>query len=463
MLRYNLRYQLFLILSDILIVIGALALSSYLRLTIDLGADALTSPAFATPAPLYAIAPALWLFAFHQAGVYRPQGVRFRPAARRLIAGHVIAGLLFFGALYLTFRDYSRLQAVYLIALTLSGTLLHRAVLRLFANRLRHMINTPRRIAIIGVGESAAAIGDRIAPFADAGLLLIGYIAPSPGAIRAPALEGQVLGRLDELRELVTRHRIDEILIDAPWFEPATAELAHHVTSVLETSPVNIRLAHDYSNLAYFRATSEDFNDITLISLREAILSPAQRVLKRFFDIGFSLLVLLLTAPLFPLIAIAIRLDSPGEIIFRQQRIGQHGKPFIIYKFRTMRSGEPEPLPSAHKRPDDPRVTRVGRFLRRTSLDELPQFINVLRGEMSVVGPRPEQADLAQHYQPWQRKRLEVPQGITGWWQINGRADRPLQQHTEDDLFYVRNYSIWLDIRIILRTILTLISGRGAY
>lgn len=461
MLRYNLRYQLFLILSDILIVIGALALSSYLRINIDIGTEALTYPAFVTPTPLYAIAPALWIFAFHQAGVYRPQGVRFRPAARRLIAGHFVAGLLFFGALYVTFRDYSRLQAFYLLALTLIGTLAHRAVLRLFAKRLRRMINTPRRIAIIGVGESAAAIGDRLAPFADAGLLLVGYIAPNAEAICAPVLETQILGTLDDLRRIVTRHQIDEILIDAPWFEPSTAALASHVTSALETFPVNIRLAHDYSNLAYFRATSEDFNNITLISLREAILSPAQRALKRLFDIGFSLLVLLLTAPLFLIIAIAIRLDSPGEIIFRQQRIGQHGKPFIIYKFRTMTSGAP--TLGAHKHPDDPRVTRVGRFLRRTSLDELPQFINVLRGEMSVVGPRPEQADLAQYYQPWQRKRLEVPQGITGWWQINGRADRPMQQHTEDDLFYVRNYSIWLDIRIILKTILTMISGRGAY
>jgi exopolysaccharide biosynthesis polyprenyl glycosylphosphotransferase len=461
MLRYNLRYQLFLLISDILIVIGALALSSHLRLTIDIGADPLTSPAFVTPAPLYAVAPLLWIFAFHQAGVYRPQGVRFRPAARRLIAGHVIAGLLFFGALYLTFRDYSRLQAIYLLALTLTGTLLHRAALRLFASRLRHMINTPRRIAIIGVGDSAAAIAERIMPFADAGLTLIGYIAPSPTAAPAPAVEAQVLGTLDDLHEIVQRHQIDEILIDAPWFEPSTAALASHVTQALESFPVNIRLAHDYSNLAYFRATSEDFNNITLISLREAILSPAQRALKRLFDIGFSLLVLLLTAPLFLIIAIAIRLDSPGEVIFRQQRIGQHGKPFTIYKFRTMTAGAPSV--GAKKEPNDPRVTRVGRFLRRTSLDELPQFINVLRGEMSVVGPRPERADLARYYQPWQRKRLEVPQGITGWWQVNGRADRPMQQHTEDDLFYVCNYSIWLDIRIIFKTILALISGRGAY
>jgi lipopolysaccharide/colanic/teichoic acid biosynthesis glycosyltransferase len=115
------------------------------------------------------------------------------------------------------------------------------------------------------------------------------------------------------------------------------------------------------------------------------------------------------------------------------------------------------------KSPNDPRVTRVGAFLRRTSLDELPQFYNVLRGEMSVVGPRPEIATLAEQYEWWQRKRFEVPQGITGWWQINGRSDRPLRQHIEDDLYYVSNYSLWLDLQILLRTVIVVLTGRGAY
>jgi lipopolysaccharide/colanic/teichoic acid biosynthesis glycosyltransferase len=142
-------------------------------------------------------------------------------------------------------------------------------------------------------------------------------------------------------------------------------------------------------------------------------------------------------------------------------------KPFTIYKFRTMVVGAEtmtdEEMRAAAKRPGDPRITRVGAFLRRTSLDELPQFFNVLRGEMSVVGPRPELLSLAAHYQWWQRKRFEAPQGITGWWQVNGRADRPMQEHIEDDLYYVRHYSFWLDLQILFRTVAAVLTGRGAY
>ncbi len=116
-----------------------------------------------------------------------------------------------------------------------------------------------------------------------------------------------------------------------------------------------------------------------------------------------------------------------------------------------------------HKRPDDPRVTRVGRLLRKTSLDEIPQLFNVLKGEMSLVGPRPEQPFLVEKYDPWQRKRFTVPQGMTGWWQINGRSDKPMHLHTEDDLYYVQHYSIWLDVQIIIRTVWVVLRGKGAY
>ncbi|MDZ4767043.1 MAG: sugar transferase [Chloroflexota bacterium] len=461
MLRYNLRYQLFLILSDIGIVIGALAFSSFLRIHIDVGAEPLTSSAFLTPRALFGIAPLLWLFAFHQAGVYRP-GDRARAVVRRVIAGHLLASLLFLGALYVTYRDYSRLQAFYFLVVALIGTLSFRALLSAAGGRLRHTINTPRRIAIVETGSSAVHLAARITPFADAGLLVVGIIRASKRAENASADALSVLGTIDDLPDLVTRHAIDEILIDAQWLDPAIAGLVAHITQTLEPYPINIRLAHDYSDLAYFRATSEDFNGVTLISLREAILSPLQRILKRLFDLAFALLALMISAPLWVIIALAIRLDSPGAIIFQQRRIGQHGKPFTIYKFRTMIDGA-DGTPHDMKTVDDPRVTPVGRILRRTSLDELPQFINVLRGEMSIVGPRPEQAHLVERYESWQRKRFEVPQGITGWWQVSGRADKPMNQHTEDDLFYVQHYSLWLDVQIVFRTIWALITGRGAY
>ena len=177
--------------------------------------------------------------------------------------------------------------------------------------------------------------------------------------------------------------------------------------------------------------------------------------------------------PAMAIIALLIRLDSPGPVLFRQQRVGENGRLFWIYKFRTM-VADAEAKQSVvlkttdegdvvHKIPEDPRVTRIGRFLRRTSLDELPNLFNVLKGEMSLVGPRPEMPWLVERYEPWQRRRFGVPQGMTGWWQVSGRSDKPMHLHTEDDLYYIQNYSLLLDLRILWKTIATIVKGQGAF
>jgi len=182
---------------------------------------------------------------------------------------------------------------------------------------------------------------------------------------------------------------------------------------------------------------------------------------------------LLISLPVMAVIAVFIKLDSPGPVIFKQQRVGENGRLFNMYKFRTMEpdaeahhSDLIQTTPEGqiiHKFYDDPRVTQVGRYLRQLSLDELPQLINILKGDMSLVGPRPELPWLVETYEPWQRKRFEVPQGLTGWWQINGRADRLMHENTEEDLYYIKNYSLWLDIQILWRTLKAVIDRRGAF
>ena len=177
------------------------------------------------------------------------------------------------------------------------------------------------------------------------------------------------------------------------------------------------------------------------------------RVLKRLMDVllgGFGLICL---APAMGVIALAIRLGS-------KERIGQYGKPFLVYKFRTMTVDSPTfgLKPASY---EDERITRLGRFLRQTSLDELPQLINVLKGEMSLVGPRPEQPFLVARYRPWQRTRLSVLPGMTGWWQVNGRK-QPMHDYVEEDLYYIRNRSLWFDLKILILTIRAVVSGDGA-
>jgi len=193
-------------------------------------------------------------------------------------------------------------------------------------------------------------------------------------------------------------------------------------------------------------------------------------VFKRWLDVVTAALATVLLLPLLIVVALAVRLDSPGPVIFRQTRVGRGGTSFVVLKFRTMRDAqqvlqffEGPDGKLRHKLVNDPRVTRIGRLLRRTSIDELPQLINVLRGEMSLIGPRPELPGIVEHYEPWQHRRHLVRPGLTGWWQVQGRSDRPMHEHTELDLYYVENLSPGLDLRIIRRTIRVVLSGFGAY
>jgi len=197
-----------------------------------------------------------------------------------------------------------------------------------------------------------------------------------------------------------------------------------------------------------------------------------QRAAKRALDIGGAVVGLLLTAVVAPALALLIRLDSPGPVFFRQERIGVGGRPFTMLKFRTMRVGAAEQWPalaaaqglpeSTLKLDDDPRLTPTGRFLRRWSLDELPQFWNVLRGEMSLVGPRPEEPRIVVYYTHWHRRRLAVRPGLTGPMQIGGRADLSLDERTRLDLDYIDDYSLRRDIAILVRTIPVALRGKGA-
>jgi exopolysaccharide biosynthesis polyprenyl glycosylphosphotransferase len=232
-------------------------------------------------------------------------------------------------------------------------------------------------------------------------------------------------------------------------------------------------VALGFFDLSLYRMGITSVAGIPMVDLRAPALSDYQLLAKRLFDLLIGSILLIISLPIMLVASILIWIDDRGPSIFKQKRVGENGKIFTVYKFRTM-VGESETLQHLveqqdaeghiiHKFKDDPRVTRMGKILRRTSIDELPQLINVLNGTMSLVGPRPELPYLVDRYQPWQRKRFAVPPGITGWWQVTGRSDRPMHLNTEDDLFYIQNYSILLDIQILIRTIWVVLFGKGSY
>jgi lipopolysaccharide/colanic/teichoic acid biosynthesis glycosyltransferase len=205
----------------------------------------------------------------------------------------------------------------------------------------------------------------------------------------------------------------------------------------------------------------------------ETRMNQTSRRAKRAFDVVVGVLALLPATPLMALCAILIYVEDGAPILFRQQRVGEFGRVFEMLKFRTMVRNAEQLKGQVvkrdadgnliHKSKDDPRITRTGRLLRRLSLDELPQLFHVLAGTMSLVGPRPEMPYLVEKYQPWQHQRFAIPPGMTGWWQVSGRSDKPMHLHTEDDLYYIQNYSIWLDIQILLRTVWVVLFGKGAF
>jgi exopolysaccharide biosynthesis polyprenyl glycosylphosphotransferase len=378
--------------------------------------------------------------------------------------------LVFAGLLYLSFREVSRLLFIYFYLIDLVLLLGMRVLVRLLWGLLSGKEERVSKVLIVGAGELGQNIARQAREYQWAGLRLEGYVDDDPGKQGRVFLDVPVLGSLEQTVSIVDQRGISEVIFALPL---RAYEQFGRLVYKLQERPVRVRVVPDVFSLAFFQATIEDLHGVPLIGLRDPVIDGFDRVVKRLFDLVFSLVLLLLLGPFLLLIAVLIRLDSPGPALFRQERVGENGRHFTMYKFRTMCADAEQRLDEVleqtpnglafKKRPDDPRVTRLGRFLRRSSVDELPQLLNVLRGDMSMVGPRPELPLLVKHYENWQRQRFAVPPGMTGWWQVSGRSERTMHLHTEDDLYYIRNYSLLLDLRILWRTIGAVLRGRGAY
>ncbi len=448
---------------DLILTVVALRIATALRLSLGYGND-LNPEVASLPWQLYGFVVCVWTIVFL---LLTPQRAIFfstlLEAIGRLLAATGLAVLAFAGLLYLSFRDISRLQFLYFAGLDLILLLAWHLFVR-FALRVRSYYGRQRRILIVGSGIEAQRLVHEFERKPWVGVQVVGYTSD------APLVDSQlpILGRIVDTPRVVREQGIDEVV-----FVTQQHEEVARLSLQLVQQPVMLHMVPTMLDLAFARTPVDTLGGIPLISLRESALTEAQRILKRLFDVVGSAVLLTILSPIMVLIAIAIKLESPGPIFFAQERIGEHGQRFRMIKFRSMyqdaerrwhevaqRDGQGRLL---HKRTDDPRITRVGLRLRRMSLDELPQLINVLLGEMSLVGPRPEMPYVAMEYEPWQWQRFRIPPGMTGWWQVNGRSNKLMHLHTEDDLFYIQNYSFWLDIKILWMTVGVVFRGRGAF
>ncbi len=379
------------------------------------------------------------------------------------------SGLLLTGTLYIVHaEDIPRtivLMTVGMVTILLS---LRRMIYRILMYRRYERGMGTRNVLVVGTGPEAHALRHHLESIRHLGYTFKGFIdLPGTGS-RFTSTSGDVVGTLDTLFQHARKQFVDEIFFTTPCergiIQGVLEQARHH--------GIDLRVVPDmYDGLAW-NSPIEYIGQFPTIPLHRGHVPEIGLILKRGLDIVFSTVVVVLLAPVVAAIAIAIKLDSPGPIFYRSERIGKKGRVFLLTKFRTMvRDAEKRRADVLHmnerdgvlfKINNDPRITRLGQFLRKYSLDELPQFINVLRGDMSVVGPRPPLASEVREYKLSHLRRLDVTPGITGLWQVQGRQDPSFDSYISLDVTYIENWSVWLDIKIILRTIGVVFAGTGS-
>ncbi|HEY4962331.1 MAG TPA: sugar transferase, partial [Terriglobales bacterium] len=380
--------------------------------------------------------------------------------------------VIIYAGLYLFRRDdisrtYLLLVGIVDFVLLLIGRYISYNGIALMRKRLKRY----HYFLIVGCGARAREMATLIEESRGMGLRLVGFVDPnSEGSNLGDRFGHYEVFPPSVLEQVLQDRVIDEVVFAVNMQELARLEpLMAHCANV----GVKIRVQLEFLPEAYSRIYLENFHDVPLLSLSSAPESELLLFFKRVFDVVLSAVSLVLLAPCLLAIAAAIRITSPGEVLFRQTRCGLGGRRFTLYKFRSMVNNAEQLRAELHqlnelegpvfKISDDPRITPVGRLLRRFSLDELPQMWNILRGDMSFVGPRPAIPDEVEKYEAWQRRRLRMRPGLTCIWVIEGRSDIEFHRWIQLDLAYIDNWSLWLDAKIFLRTIPIVISGRGAY
>ncbi len=423
--------------------------------------------------PVAATSLLLWLgaSAVTQAyAAYRTRGVGAEIG--RLARAMALVGLAMAAAGFISKQtDVSRtLLAIYCVV-GWSFMAVTRVAVRAVARAARRRGYNTRTFAVVGSGEEARAVVSAILSHPSWGYVFAGHVLeegdppPAPGTAAGP-----LLGRLADLGALLERHVLDEVVFAVPR---ERLDQIENAMLACEEQGVGVKLCLHFFPRRIARLELEDLEGVPVLAFNTVPDDSLALVVKRAFDIAVSAVALVVGAPLFAILSLAIRLDSPGPVLFRQRRVGRNGRAFTLYKFRSMYADAEARLVDlaprnevdgpVFKMRDDPRVTRVGRFLRKTSLDELPQFWNVMRGEMSVVGPRPPLPGEVKRYERWQRRRLSVKPGITCTWQVSGRSHLDFAQWMELDLHYIDTWSLWGDLTIFLRTIPAVLWGRGAH
>ncbi len=461
--------------ADALLINIAIALAWYIRYEL---LDAVQLGEGFFPQPYSAYIPLAIGLTLLLLGVYRLEGLYFPARGRTfldemyaLINGATTAILLTMAVTFF-FRPLVYSRAVYVFSAILIVVLLSilRGSERFIRARLRQRGIGMDRVLIVGAGEVGRALMRNIVAQPDLAYQVVGFVDDDSERGHTDIGRFRALGGTENLSNLLSTLAVDEVILTLPW---TAREKIIAIMELCQRARVNAKIVPDLFQLSLSRVAIDDVGGVPLIGVREVKIGTLNSVAKRLLDLAGGALLIVLLLPVFALIALVIRLDSPGPIIFAQKRIGRGGRPFTAYKFRSMRVGADqeqaqltdlnEASAPLFKIRNDPRRTRLGRWMRRLSLDELPQLFNVLVGDMSLVGPRPPLEVEVQRYQDWHKRRLEVSPGVTGLSQVSGRSELTFDEMVMLDIYYIENWSPWLDLWILLKTIPTVLLARGAY
>lgn len=463
------RFFVFLlIVTDVVMAGAAFALAYLLRWHLPFPDEALGMPPFGDYVPMLLVHVLAVSGAFAFAALYRARTSRV-DEFYSLVAATTVGTLMGVALASLALRsfvvgqDYSRVMVVYAWILTM----LLSTVGRLFNGWLRqHLVRRGwgrRRVVLVGTGEVAAMILQKILWSPELGYDVVGVVSPHDPAVET-LLGVPVVGLATHLSEIIEASAADEVIIALP------EETSHHdilwLISECERGRVTIRVYPDLFQIIAGPVGIGEMGGLPILTVRDIALKGWRRVAKRGLDIIGSAVGLILLSPLMVLIGVLIKLESPGPVFYVQERMGLDAKPFPILKFRSMRADAEKQGPGWTTK-NDPRRTQWGSFMRATNLDELPQFINVLLGHMSLVGPRPERPVYVEQFRrniPRYMDRHREKAGMTGWAQVNGyRGDTSITERTKYDLWYIENWSLLLDIKIIIRTVLQVLHSPNAY
>lgn len=415
----------------------------------------------------------VWYYLLNRQGLYSSiRRLSVFNIATSLINVHLLGGLLTASVIYFLDRDrYSRGLFLAFLGISFLLLCLEKIAVRLVLGFCRRQGFNTRNLLIVGTEERARRFHDLVEDHADWGLKIIGFLCADICTSEFEIEGHPVLGNMDDLMDLCITKSVDEVVFCIP---KDLVEGAEDFLQNLQELGITVRMILDFYVLPRCKMDIGFFHEtLPVLTFHTHSLDAEQLFLKRLMDIAGALFGLSILAMLFPFIALATKLDSVGPIFFSQERVGQSGRIFRLWKFRSMYqdaeerkkelSAQNEMNGAIFKIKNDPRVTRVGRFLRKTSLDELPQFWNVLRGDMSLVGTRPPTPDEVARYENWHRRRISIKPGITGMWQTSGRSSiEDFDEIVRLDLYYIDKWNIWLDIWILMKTVRTVLAGSGS-